>query len=292
MIEKWSFPALSLKQISLNIFIFAFLEIKWHSKTPNAIGLNLQPLTHEGSQDAEIKSVGKSLVKYTSLSQRLFTHNLSKKIRTMALSTNFVTGMADGSLPLRRYRNYLVQDALYFSNVARLYEMAALRMEQKLGQENEVFSVFFWQQFAKFRKLHEDLVTDKKVNPETEEASLAMRMYMGFQEAVISGGNDPRLLVIAMLPCSMLYPELASTVKIINPEGNVYKDDWFEENRRDGETSTEMFVNEHLVMEQKLYLLIEYIFLQALLHELNFHREIGGQPPLSLEDVKKITSSM
>ena len=210
----------------------------------------------------------------------------------MALSTNFVTGMAQGSLPLLRYRNYLVQDALYFSNVARLYKMAAVRIDQNLGQENVVFSSFFWQQFEKFRKLHEDFVTNKKVKPETEDASLAMRMYMGFQEGVIREGNDPRLLVIAMLPCSMLYPELASTVKIINPEGNVYKDDWFEENKRDGETSTEMFVNKHLVMEQKLYVLFEYIFLRALLHELNFHRELGDQPLLTLEDVRKMTSSI
>ena len=199
--------------------LFAFLEIKWHAKTPNRIGLNLQPLTHEGSQHAEIKSVGKSLVKYTSLSQKLYTHNLSKKIRTVALSTNFVTGMAHGSLPLPLYRNYLVQDAFYFYNVARLYEMAALRMEQNLREEDEVFAKFFWEQSKKFRKLHEDVISIKKV-PQTEETGVAMRMHADFQEAVISGDNDPRFLVITTLACSMLYPELVRKTEVRNPEGN------------------------------------------------------------------------
>ena len=282
---------LSLKKISSKSIAICILEIKWHAKTPNRIGLNLQPLTHEGSQDAEIKSVGKSLVKYASLSQKLYTHNLSKKIRTVALSTNFVTGMAHGSLPLPLYRNYLVQDAFYFYNVARLYEMAALRMEQNLRQEDEVFAKFFWEQSKKFRKLHEDVISIKKV-PQTEETGVAMRMHTGFQEAVITGDNDPRFLVITMLACSKLYPELVSKTEVRNPEGNVYKDDWFEENRRDDETSTEKFVNENLVIEQKFYPLFDYIFVRSLLGELNFLLELGGEPLLTLEDVKNMASSI
>ena len=73
----------------------------------------------------------KALVRYTPLSEKLFINPFSKKIRKMALSTNFVTGMAAGTLPLHEYRKFLVQDAAYFLNVAEVYGKNAKLMEGK-----------------------------------------------------------------------------------------------------------------------------------------------------------------
>ena len=88
----------------------------------------------------------------------------------------------------------------------------------------------------------------------------ALKAYMDFLSNV-----SPEHLALAMLSCSVLYPELAR-IKVQNPEGNVYEKDFFHENRRDDESSTEKFVNEIKdIIEQRALL----IFWRGLEHELN-----------------------
>ena len=193
----------------------------------------------------------------------------------MALSTNFVTGMAAGTLPLHEYRKFLVQDAAYFLNVAEVYGKNAKLMEGK----NEKFASFYWQQSLKFNKLHEDFLKDKVLPEKTDQVGEALRRYMEFQRQV-----DPELLAIAMLPCSMLYPELAS-IPVQNPIKNVYEEDWFKENRRDDESSTEKFVNANLAIEETG---AAPVFVRGMLHELNFIREVGNQRPLTLKEVDQL----
>ena len=84
-----------------------------------------------------------------------------------------------------------------------------------------------------------------------------------------------------MLPCSMLYPELAR-VEVQNPAGNVYEEDFFKENRRDDESSTEKFVNEIKDITEQRALLI---FWRGLKHELNLLREVGDQPALPIQQL-------
>ena len=209
------------------------------------------------------------------MSQKLFNSPLSQKIRQKALSTIFVTGMARGNLPLDQYRDFLVQDAVYFQSVAALYHNAEQAM---LIQKNTEFAKFYSGQYTKFLKLHKDFVAEKKVKElQKNEVSEALREHMGFLSQV-----DPNNLAIAMLPCSMLYPELAKT-KVQNPMDNVYEKDWFQENRRFDESSTEKFVNANFEVGEEDRL--TPVFLNAMLRELNFLREIGGEKPLSLQEL-------
>ena len=90
---------------------------------------------------------------------RAFNSPLSLKIHNQALLTIFITGMAQGTLPLDQYRAFQAQDAVYFQKVATLYGNAAQEM---LERENFVFADFYSIQSTKFLKLHKDFVDDKK----------------------------------------------------------------------------------------------------------------------------------
>lgn len=186
-----------------------------------------------------------SLILYTPFSKKLFQNPFSQKIIKEALSTTFITGMAQGKLPLSNYRNFLEQNAAYFKHVADVYRLAAIKMEI---QKKKNFMLIFIGN-----------ITQKKLSGKGQVGT-ALKAYMDFLSNV-----SPEHLALAMLSCSVLYPELAR-IKVQNPEGNVYEKDFFHENRRDDESSTEKFVNEIKdIIEQRALL----FFWRGLEHELN-----------------------
>ena len=93
----------------------------------------------------------KSLQRFT---KSLFSQQHNKLLLEMAIKSAFVTGMAQGTLPVEQYRRYMIQDAVYLSNGARLYAEAAQRIQnqRELMQDPKNFHivVFYWQQAKKF----------------------------------------------------------------------------------------------------------------------------------------------
>ena len=129
--------------------------------------------------------------------------------------------------------------------------------------------------------VHEILSSSREFHPgkalsgEGQEGT-ALQAYKEFLSKV-----GPEHLALAMLPCSMLYPELARA-EVQNPAGNVYEEDFFKENRRDDQSSTEKFVNEIKDINEQRALLI---FWGGLKHELNLLREVGDQPALPIQQL-------
>lgn len=115
--------------------------------------MNLHPRLPERSHDG-----GKKVPEAAPMFRGLFNSPLSLKIHNQALLTIFITGMAQGTLPLDQYRAFQAQDAVYFQKVATLYGNAAQEM---LERENFVFADFYSIQSTKFLKLHKDFVDDK-----------------------------------------------------------------------------------------------------------------------------------
>ena len=249
-----------------SIALHLFVEGKWHFKTPNRV------LSHNKFQDVGEKTLEKSLILYTPFSKKLFMNPTSQKIIKEALSTTFIKGMAQGKFPLSNYRNFLEQDAAYFYHVADVYRLAAVKMDI---QNNKEYANFYWRQSTKFYHLHENFIREKALSGEGQEGT-ALQAYKEFLSKV-----GPEHLALAMLPCSMLYPELAR-VEVQNPAGNVYEEDFFKENRRDDESSTEKFVNEIKDITEQRALLI---FWRGLKHELNLLREVGDQPALPIQQL-------
>ena len=180
--------------------------------------------------------------------------------------------MAQGEFPLSNYRYFLEQDAAYFDHVADVYRLAATKMEI---QKNKDYANFYWKQSAKFSHLHKQFIQKKDLSG-NGQVGTALKEYKDFLSNV-----SPEYLALAMLPCSMLYPELAR-VEVQNPAGNLYEEDFFKENRRDDESSTEKFVNEIKDIKEQRALLI---FWRGLKHELNLLREVGDQPALPIQQL-------
>lgn len=130
-----------------------------------------------------------SLILYTPFSKKLFQNPFSQKIIKEALSTTFITGMAQGQLPLSNYRNFLEQNAAYFKHVADVYRLAAIKMEI---QKKKNFMLIFIGNSPQ-----------KKLSGKGQVGT-ALKAYMDFLSNV-----SPEHLALAMLSCSVLYPELA-----------------------------------------------------------------------------------
>ena len=161
--------------------------------------MNLHPRLPERSHDG-----GKKVPEAAPMFRGLFNSPLSLKIHNQALLTIFITGMAQGTLPLDQYRAFQAQDAVYFQKVATLYGNAAQEM---LERENFVFADFYSIQSTKFLKLHKDFVDDKKPKKlDMDQVGNALQSYMRIQSQEEPGG-----LTMAMLLCSMLCPELAKS---------------------------------------------------------------------------------
>ena len=169
--------------------------------------------------------------------------------------------MAEGILPLKNYNRFLAQDAAYFNHVADVYHKAAKAMEENSNRE---YATFYWKQSAKFSHFHRQLIQEKDISGQGEEGA-ALKAYKDFLNNVAH-----KNLAVAMLPCSMLYPELAKKT-VQNPETNVYETDFFHVNRRNDESSTERFVNAIEDITEDVAL---PIFRAGLRHELEFLKEV------------------
>ena len=55
-------------------------------------------------------------------------------LATQCLRHPFVRGLADGSLPLSRYRGYVAQDAFFLRAFAHAYQLAAQRCDDDEGR--------------------------------------------------------------------------------------------------------------------------------------------------------------
>ena len=224
------------------------------------------------------------MLQRSSLTESLFNHEHNTLLLERAIKSAFVTGMAGGTLPLGLYRRYMIQDVVYLSNAARLYADAAERIQnqRQLMQDPKNFHIvaFYLQQAKKFEGYYKEfLKTWQLKDADKIETGVAVEMYMAYQQAVVN--ENPRNLAIAMLPCSMLYPWLAKNTVVSNPELNPYNKDWFVVNKREGETSTEKFVNKYLADGNRE---TRDIFLNGMLSELNFFREAGDETLLSFQD--------
>ncbi len=110
----------------------------------------------------------------------------------------------------------------------------------------------------------------------------AFEMYMGYHRALVK--NNPRFLVIGMLPCSMLYPWISREIIGKVQETNPYFD-FVKMNYRDLDdlSSTEIFVDSKFTPEDKK--LSADIFCEGMMNELNSFREAGGEKLLTFDEV-------
>jgi thiaminase/transcriptional activator TenA len=136
------------------------------------------------------------------LSQDLWMAN--QELVQETLRHPFVQGIADGTLPLERFRYYVGQDAFYLDAFARAYSVAAARAPDGEGFRTLHMLVDGALQEA---QLHESYAAEWGVDLHSVEPGVTTRRYTDFLLAT-AWGHETGLTVAAMGPCMRLYAYL------------------------------------------------------------------------------------
>jgi len=203
-----------------------------------------------------------------SFSQELFNSETSKKIRNAAKESNFIQGMAAGTLDPDDYGGYMVQDAAYCFNAVEAFDYAANQMQVQGKPE---FSLLYRVQSESYKKYNQEFVkTWRLKNTESVVMGPAASMYVGYEAAL--SRQDAKYLAIAMLPCTMLWPWIAGQlIDSVDPKNPYY--DWFNDNKPEPnhQSRLEKFVDYFFSLEEKEKSLV--IFHEGMINELNFFRD-------------------
>ena len=257
---------------------FNFSDNEWYYKTPSKIRLHSYNHPQDRQQDGMVKKV---LLVKKPFSKLLFDHVLNLPIREQVIKTMFVQGMAQGTLRSSYFLDYTIQDIVYLANSARAYNDAAQLMQE---QGNNDFALFYRKQAQKFDELYKNELSNMRLeNIDNVKTGTAMEMYMGYHKALVK--TNPRLLPIAMLPCSMLYPWIVRQfIGKVNKESPYYEE-WFVKNTREegNPSSTEQFVDTKFTPEDEKESV--GIFCEGMMNELNYVRQAGNEKMLNFDEV-------
>lgn len=140
------------------------------------------------------------------LSGELWKTNLD--LAQASLKHPFVQGIAEGTLPRRRFVYYVGQDAFFLEAFARAYSIAAAKAPD-------------WEGFRTFHalaggvleelRLHERYAAEWDVDVRAVEPGPATRRYTDFLLAT-AWSNDVGLTAVAMVPCMRLYAFLGQAL--------------------------------------------------------------------------------
>lgn len=231
-------------------------------KNPRKIKLNLNVLPET-----------KSLREQSSLTQDWFNNETSVTIRDAAKQSKFIQGMATGTLDPNDYGGYMVQDAAYCFNAVGAFEYAA---QQTQEQGKPKFSLLYRVQSESYKSYNQEFINTWRLkNADSVVMGPAAEMYVGYESAL--SRQDPKLLCIAMLPCTMLWPWIAGElIESVNEKNPYYG--WFEDNKPDPDDKSRLekfvdffFAEEVLTQEENDKML--RIFQEGLVNELNFFRD-------------------
>lgn len=138
----------------------------------------------------------------------------------------FVKGIADGSLPVEIFRYYVMQDAYYLTNFAKMQAVGALKAPDLATTKS--FAHHSEQTCAAEMALHESFmgmlgVTEedwKKFEPSPSAYAYVSHMYRAME-------GDLADVVATILPCYWLYYEIGERLKDAEPNHPIY-DRWIE----------------------------------------------------------------
>lgn len=148
----------------------------------------------------------------------------------------FVTGVADGTLPLDRFKFYVMQDSFYLSKFAQVQALGAAKAPDLFTSCRMAFHAK--STYDAEMALHEGFAVDLGITEEEkanfQAAPTAYAYTTHLMAAAYNGGLGD--IIAAILPCYWLYLEIGEKFKGANPEEPIYQKwiatyggDWFEE---------------------------------------------------------------
>jgi thiaminase/transcriptional activator TenA len=128
--------------------------------------------------------------------------------------------LAAGTLDPARFRFYIVQDALYLEQYARILLLAAAR-----GPDSSILRLFAQgalEAVAVEQALHADYFKRFGLNPAAAEPTPDCLGYTSFLLA--TAYHEPwEVLTAALLPCFWLYWDVGTAIARVSPPDNPYK---------------------------------------------------------------------
>lgn len=148
----------------------------------------------------------------------------------------FVTGIADGTLPLECFRYYVKQDAYYLSVFARVQALGAAKAEDL--ETTAQMALHAQRTRSAELSLHENFSARLGITPEERGAFEPSPTAYAYTSHLLRAAYTGRLgeIIAAILPCYWLYYEIGERLKGSAPEEPIYREwiaayggDWFRE---------------------------------------------------------------
>ncbi|WP_257349915.1 thiaminase II [Pseudalkalibacillus decolorationis] len=169
----------------------------------------------------------------------LFSQQIRKeadRIWEASFEHPFVKGIGDGTLPLEKFRYYVLQDSYYLSHFARVQALGAvkatdLKTTASMAAHAQGTSEAELSLHENFSKML-GITDDEKANFKPAPTAYAYTSHM-YRSAHNGHLGD---IIAAILPCYWLYYEIGERLKASKPEEPIYQEwiaayggEWFRE---------------------------------------------------------------
>lgn len=141
-------------------------------------------------------------------------------VRAEVEACAFVRGLADGSLPQEQFHRYLVQDAIYLGEYARLLARASALAPTAAEQA-------FWARSAESAILEERRLHESRLGAAGTSEVAAEPQTIAYTNHLHASAATYGELVAALLPCFWLYADLGDRLTASRRVDHPY-DDWLE----------------------------------------------------------------
>lgn len=136
----------------------------------------------------------------------------------------FVKGIADGTLPLDKFKYYMIQDAYYLKHYSKVLAYAAAKCEtpEEFAYYTETAKFINEAELELHRSVFLELNVTKEELEQSEPAPGAINYINHMYSAVHNG--DVAEAFAAMMPCPWLYLEIGQYYKEAKPGVKLYED--------------------------------------------------------------------
>ncbi|PZE21373.1 thiaminase II [Paenibacillus xerothermodurans] len=148
----------------------------------------------------------------------------------------FIRGIADGTLPLAKFRHYLLNDSYYLSQFARVQALGAAKATHLFDTNRMV--VHAQGTYSAELALHEQFAKQLGITDEERAAFQPAPTAYAYTCHMLSAAYNGHLgdIVAAILPCYWLYFEIGERLQGLTPEEPIYREwinayggEWFRE---------------------------------------------------------------
>lgn len=164
----------------------------------------------------------------------------TKRSWELSLNHPFVTGVANGDLPLATFKNYIMQDIYYLRHYGKVHAFAAAHADDfhisaslaEKAKNTAEAELTVHKEHAEILNITKEEIDNFK--PAPTAYAYTSHLY----RAALSGSLGQ--IVAAMLPCYWLYADIGIKYKDAKPEEKIYQNwlntyasDWFQDSTRE-----------------------------------------------------------